>query len=82
MLVDRSSMSTIQEIVLFVLFVSSAAVLLLNVAHTPWMFDYWNLDNEIEEEPSKLDFLCNQLAFYTAAVVLAATASYYFWLTR
>ncbi|HEX7682017.1 MAG TPA: hypothetical protein VF446_00480 [Trinickia sp.] len=74
-------MSTPVFILLFCLMVGSGVVLIVNVTgHGKWLYDYWNLDNEDDTPPSKLDVLRSSIAFYTACVVLVASFGAYLWL--
>ena len=65
-------MSTPVFVVLFVLFVSSALLIMINLAGDPGI-DYWDLDGENKPPESALDILRNKPIFYGAAAVLMGT---------
>ncbi|RDU99090.1 hypothetical protein DWV00_11880 [Trinickia dinghuensis] len=59
-------------IILFVLFVSAAVLIIINLTGDPGI-DYWDLDGENKPPVSKLDALRNLPVFYGAGVVLIGT---------
>ncbi len=65
-------MSTPIFVVLFVLFVSAAVLIIINLTGDPGI-DYWDLDGGNEPPASKLDLLRNKPVFYGAGVVLIGT---------
>ena len=62
-------MATAIAIVLFMLFVSAAAVIVVNLTGDPGI-DYWDLDGENNPHASKLDVLRNKTVFYWAGTLL------------
>lgn len=62
-------MPTSIAIVLFMLFVSAAAVIVVNLTGDPGI-DYWDLDGENNPHASKLDVLRNKTVFYCAGTLL------------
>lgn len=73
-------MSITLAILLCVLIVIAGAVLVINLLDgSRELHDYWNLDNEYEPSPSKLDWLRSRIAFYSATAVLLTSAGIYFW---
>jgi hypothetical protein len=58
--------------VLFVLFVSAAVLIIINLTGDPGI-DYWDLDGENKPPASKLDVLRNKPLFYGAGAVLIST---------
>ncbi|TCW79618.1 hypothetical protein C5O80_29045 [Burkholderia sp. SRS-46] len=54
-------------VLMVILFVAAGAIVILNLAHRPdSVSDFWNLDNEYERRPGKLEFLRTKFAFYGA----------------
>ena len=74
-------MSTSIFIVLFVLFVSAAVLIIINLTGDPGI-DYWDLDGENEPPVSKLDVLRNKRVFYGAGAVLISAFIAYLLLRR
>lgn len=74
-------MSTSILIVLFVLFVSAAVLIIINLTGDPGI-DYWDLDGENKPPVSKLDVLRNKPVFYGAGAVLISTFIAYLLLRR
>jgi hypothetical protein len=72
-------MSTPIFLVIFIAFVISAVILLINIMGEPGV-DYWELDSSNEPPISKLDFLRMKTWLYGSAVVLVASAISYFFL--
>lgn len=70
-------MSTPIFLVIFIAFVISAVILLINVTGEPGV-DYWDIDGSNEPLISKLDFLRTKTWLYGSAVVLVASAVSYF----
>jgi hypothetical protein len=76
-------MSTPVFVLLLVLIACSGAVLVINMlGQKHFLYDYWNLDNEDDTPPSRLDVLRTSAAFYSAAVVLVASVGVYLWLNH
>lgn len=69
-------MPTSIAIVLFVLFVSAAAVIVVNLTGDPGI-DYWDLDGENKPPASKLDVLRNKAVLYGAGAVLIGSVFAY-----
>jgi hypothetical protein len=74
-------MSTPVFVVLFVLFVSAALLIVINVTGDPGV-DYWDLDGENEPPASKLDVLRTTPVFYGAGAVLIGTFITYLLMRR
>lgn len=74
-------MSTSIFIVLFVLFVSAAVLIIINLTGDPGI-DYWDLDGENKPPVSKLDILRNKRVFYGAGAVLISAFIAYLLLRR
>ena len=76
-------MSTPVFILLFCLMVCSGVLTVNLTGHAKWLYYYWNLDNEDDIPPSKLDLLRSSIAFYTACVVLRglSLASPFVWVS-
>jgi hypothetical protein len=70
-------MSTPIFLVIFIAFVISAVILLINLMEEPGV-DYWDLDGSNEPPLSKLDCLRTKTWLYGSAVVLVASAVSYF----
>jgi hypothetical protein len=69
-------MPTSIAIVLFMLFVSAAAVIVINLTGDPGI-DYWDLDGKNKPPASKLDVLRNKGVFYGAGAVLIGSVFAY-----
>jgi hypothetical protein len=65
-------MSTPTFIFLFVLFVTAAVLIIINLTGDPGI-DYWDLDGENKPPLSRLDVLRNKPVFYGAGAVLIGT---------
>jgi hypothetical protein len=65
-------------LILLVLVVCSAAVLIVGLMGNRGI-DYWDLDGSNEPPESRLDFLRKPAVFYSAAVILVASAIVYLW---
>jgi len=49
-------------------------VLIINIAGSrKSIYDYWNLDNEDDTQPTRLDVLRTNAIFYTAAIVFVVS---------
>ncbi|WP_321853202.1 hypothetical protein [Paraburkholderia tropica] len=74
-------MSTSTFLLLAALIVLSGAVLVINLAGPrKSIYDYWNLDNEDDTPPTRLDVLRTNVAFYAAGIVFVCSACAYLWL--
>jgi hypothetical protein len=74
-------MSTSTFLLLVTLIVVSGAVLIINIAGPrKSLYDYWNLDNEDDTQPTRLDVLRTNAIFYIAAIVFVASVGAYIWL--
>ncbi len=74
-------MSTPIFVVLFVLFVSAAGLIIINLTGDPGI-DYWDLDGENKPPVPKLDVLRNKPVFYGAGAVLIGTFITYLLMRR
>ena len=71
-------MSTSTFLLLAALIVCSGAVLIINIAgRRKSIYDYWNLDNEDDTQPTRLDVLRTDAIFYTAAIVFVVSIATY-----
>jgi len=66
---------------LLFLMLCSGAILLINLKGSGRaLYDYWNLDNEDDTPPSRLDVFRSQTVFYGACVVLVGSIAACLWL--
>lgn len=75
------AMSTSVIMMCAALMAVSGAVMLVNLLGARLgLFDYWNLDDEDETKPSKLDVFRTDWAFGVAATVFGVTGATFIWM--